>query len=68
MRGKKSDLGRNDIKNWEIRSFWGRFSLKWGYFGQYTKLPARCLFAMAAINIFYYLYSSLLVKIIIGIG
>jgi hypothetical protein len=26
MRGKKSDLGRNDIKNWEIRSFWGRYS------------------------------------------
>jgi hypothetical protein len=27
MRGKKSDLGRNDIKNWEIRSFWGRYSI-----------------------------------------
>ena len=39
MMGKKSDLGRNDIKIWEIRSFWGRFSLKWGYFGQFTKLP-----------------------------
>jgi hypothetical protein len=39
MRGKKPDLGRNDIKNWEIRSFWGRYCLKWGYFGQFTKLP-----------------------------
>ena len=39
MRGKKSDLGRNDIQNWEIRSFWGRFRLKWGYFGEFTKLP-----------------------------
>ena len=37
--GKKSHMGRNDIKNWEIRSFWGRYSLKWGYFGQFTKLP-----------------------------
>jgi hypothetical protein len=38
MRGKMSDLGRNDIKNWEIRSFWGRYSLKWGITGQFTKL------------------------------
>jgi hypothetical protein len=39
MRGKKSDLGRNDSKNWELRSFWGRNSLKWGITGQFTKLP-----------------------------
>jgi hypothetical protein len=38
MRGKKSDLGRNDTKNWEIRSFWGRYSLKWGITCQFTKL------------------------------
>jgi hypothetical protein len=38
MRGKKSDLGRNDTKNWKIRSFWGRYSLKWGITGQFTKL------------------------------
>jgi hypothetical protein len=39
MRGKKSDLGRNDIKNWKIRSFWGRYSLKWGYLGHLTTIP-----------------------------
>ncbi len=34
-----SDLGQIDIQNWEIRSIWGRYSLKWGYLGQFTKLP-----------------------------
>ena len=41
MRGKKSDLGRNNTKNWEIRSFWSRYTLKWGITGQFTELPAR---------------------------
>jgi hypothetical protein len=39
MSGKKSHLGRNDIKNWLIRSFWGRYGLKWGFTSQFTKLP-----------------------------
>jgi hypothetical protein len=36
MRGNKSPLGRNDIKNWELRSFWGEYVLKWGF----TKLQS----------------------------
>ena len=32
MRGKKSDLGRNDIENCELRSIWGRFSLNCGIY------------------------------------
>jgi len=34
-----SQLGRYDIINWEKRSFWGRYSLKWGETGQMTKIP-----------------------------
>ena len=59
MRGKKSDLGRNDIKIWEIRSFWVRFSLKWGYFGQYTKLPET---TMPPLTSFFIMGMSSLVK------
>ena len=32
IKGKNTDLGRNDTKNWEIRSFWGQVQSKMGHY------------------------------------